>query len=528
MLPKTSNKSALDLIAEKEIKLQIEKQVAIEKAFNSSNVDEIYKAQTYVKDLQKREQVDFKSILVDPMAMNDSFGYREKPYSLSYDVLRSMGRTHIVKAIIETRKEQIIAFCRPQKDKYSTGFVVQKKKKFFFGKEEEKELNKAQQQRIEDIVNFILDCGNVENFWHADSFETFMSKLVTDSLTLDQGTFELVRNRRGELVEFFATDGGTFRIADSYDDDDYTSKEVEYKGYVPSYVQLYQNNVIAEYYPWELCFGIRNPQSNIYANGYGRGELEDMIQTVTAILNADTYNGNFFKVGSAPKGILRYSGNINTNTVEDFKKQWQAQVAGVMNAHKIPTINADKLDFINTHINNKDMEFEKFQEFLIKISCAQYKMDPSEIGFDMKSGSSSPMFEGSNEARLKYSKDKGLRPLLKRVEAWINKYIVTQLDKEYEFKFVGIDVEEEEKEVNLLNTKVQNGMGIKEWREKNGLPRDMEPDDFPLNPVYLQHMQMQQMGNPESDMAMDEEYSDEDNPFIKAVENELPRMLAAT
>jgi hypothetical protein len=439
-----------------------------------------------------------------------------------------MARTHIIKAIIETRKEQIAAFCKPQRDKFSTGFVVQKKQKYTLSSEKPK-LTKADENRIEDIIEFLLNCGNVDNFWHADSFDVFVSKIVDDSLTLDQATFELVRNKRGLLVEFFATDGATFRISDSYDDDDQRNKEIRIKGYTPSYLQLYQEQTVAEFYPWELGFGIRNPQTSIYANGYGRSELEDMVQTVTAILNADHYNGNFFQVGSAPKGILRYSGNINPNTIEDFKRQWQAQVAGVANAHKIPTINADKMDFISTQTNNKDMEFEKYQEFLIKISCAQYKIDPSEIGFPMNgSSSSAPMFEGNNEARLKYSKDKGLRPLLKRIESWVNKWIVTQLDPNFEFKFVGIDQEEEEKELDILNKKVQNGMGFKEWREAVGLERELPEDDFPLNPVWMQKKGMDSMGNPGANEEMDDMYNTEDddkNPFTKALANSLEEVL---
>ena len=54
------------------------------------------------------------------------------------------------------------------------------------------------------------------------------------------------------------------------------------------------------------------------------------------------------------------------------------------------------------------------------------------------SSDAKPMFEGNNEARLKYSRDKGLKPLLKRIEFWINMWIVSQLEKDYELRFVGI------------------------------------------------------------------------------------------
>lgn len=527
--------NSIEILQEQEKRFEIQRELTISKAFNSGNVDEILKASQYI---QKREKTDSKSILIDPQLMNTGLGYKEKQYSLSYDFLKGMARTSIAKAIIDTRKKQVKAFCTPQQTKYTPGFVIEKKTKFSITKKEVK-LTKQEEERVEDIVNFLLDCGTAENYWHGDTFDIYIGKLLDDSLTCDQAVSELVRNRKGQIVEFFACDGSTFRVADSYDDDMKSGKEVEEKGYTPSHVQVYQNNILSEYYPWELMFGVRNPSTDIRSNGYGRSELEDMIQTVTALLNADLYNANFFKVGSAPKGILRYSGNINQNTVEEFKRQWIAQVSGVQNAHKLPMINADKMDFINTNVPNKDMEFSRYQEFLIKIHCALFTIDPSEIGFPMSGTSDSkPMFEGNNEARLKYSRDKGLKPLLKEIEAWINKWIVSQLDPNFVFRFTGI--ENEKNEMDDLAEDIQklsNFMTLNEIRAKYNLD-PIEGGDMVLNPVYNQAKQaeaqmkmqkdqmamQQQMGQGDQDMGQENE-EDNDNPFMKALSLELPEIL---
>lgn len=497
-------------------------QLALEKAFQSNDVNEIMKAQNYLNNIKKREEVEFKSILVDPMDLSHSLGFKDKRYSISYDVLRGMSRTHIVKSIIETRKEEISDFCTPRDNKNGVGFIVQKKKGYLYKPEEKPTpLTKQEEQKIESIIEFILGCGSAENTWHGDDFDTFVRKIIDDSLTMDQATFEIVRNRGGQIVEFFATDGATFRIADSYDDAD-AKKEVLQKGYAPSYVQLYNGNIISEFYPWELGFGVRNPSTNIHSNGYGRSELEDMIQTVTAILNADNYNANFFKVGSAPKGILKYSGNINPNTVEDFRRQWQAQVAGVMNMHKIPMINADKLDFIPTGQNNKDMEFAKFQEFLIKITCAMYKIDPAAVGFPMQGTTEASGLggDGGTKEKLKYSKSKGLKPLLRKLEKWLNKYIISQIAPGYELKFVGIDEDDDEDaELERDIKSVSNFMTLNEIRAKRNLP-PVENGDVILNPTYLQAMGMAQQGNEESNQAVDDmSGEDEENPFSSQDQN---------
>jgi hypothetical protein len=516
----------------------IQEQLAIEKALNSTDVNEIMKAQTHLKSIKTREDADFKSILVDPNDLSSALGYKNKPFNVSYEMLRAMSRTHIVRSIIETRKEQVSAFCTPKSSKSGVGFIIQKKEGYLFKETSNvKKLTKQEEATIEQLMAFVMQCGTIENTWHADDFDDFIRKIIDDSLTLDQATFEVPRNRGGQPVEFFATDAATFRIADSYEEDN-SKNEMLISGYAPSYVQVIDARVIAEFYPWELCFGTRNPSSSIYTNGYGRSELEDMIQTVTAILNADTYNANFFRVGSAPKGILKYSGNINPNTVEDFRRQWTAQVSGVMNMHKIPMINADKLDFINTGQNNKDMEFAKFQEFLIKISCAMYKIDPAEVGFPMQ-GTAAPSGlggDGGTKEKLQYSKSKGLKPLIKKTEKWLNKYVIQPLNPQYELKFVGIDDEEDEELALERDIKlVSNIMTLNEMRAKRNLPA-VENGDVILNPTFLQAKGMAQQGQEESNQAVEggEEqnpYEDQggddqqENPFMKSLQDDLALLL---
>ena len=538
----------LDAAIENAERAELARTLALEKALSSTDVNTLMKAQKYLKNVEKKQEVDFKSIVVDPMDMSSALGYKDKNFSISYDVLRGMARTHIVKSIIETRKEQISDFATPRSNKDGVGFIIQKKRGFAYNlsNKTSSTLSKAEEKRIEEITEFVMKCGSISNSWSADDFDDFIRKIVDDSLTLDQCTFEIVRDRGGIPVEFFATDGATYRLADSYEKDEDAKKEVLINGYAPSYVQLYQSNIIAEFYPWELCFGRRNPSSSIYSNGYGRSELEDMIQTVTAILNADTYNANFFKVGSAPKGILKYSGNINPNTVEDFRRQWTAQVSGVLNMHKIPMINAEKLDFINTGQNNKDMEFSKFQEFLIKITCAMYKIDPAEVGFPMQGTTEAGGLggDGGTKEKIRYSRSKGLKPLLRKIEKWMNKFVVAPYDPQYEFKFVGLDDEDDDAELEKDIKILSNFMTINEIRKK----RDLEPienGDIILNPTYLQAMGMAQQGDEDSNGMVDDmygeegdqnpftqggydeddEYSDDENPFTKSLQQDLGKIL---
>lgn len=314
-------------------KLQIVKSLAINDALHSTDVDAIYKAQQYLQQIEKKDpNIKPQSLLLDPQQFGAD-GYKTKSFKLSYEMLRAMGNVPIIKAIIETRKEQVCSFIEPQKDKYSTGFVIRPKK----AKQTDNgiKLTKEQESKVEYLTEFLLNCGDNTNEWHGDNFNSFTRKFIHDSLTLDQGVFEIIRTKGGDICEFIAVDGATFRIADTHNDENKNKnnnlKKGEQNGYMPYYVQIHQSRILAEFYPWELCFGIRNPSSSILANGYGRSELEDLIENITAMLNADQYNANYFKVGSNPKGILKVNGNVNQGRIEEFKNHWQASMASVKN-----------------------------------------------------------------------------------------------------------------------------------------------------------------------------------------------------
>lgn len=547
--------TTLDNIREEKALLVIKEQIALNKAFSSEDAGEVLKAQRFLKEWEVKNNSSSsqtKSILVDPYTLNSSAGYRQTPQKISYESLRNMSRIPIIRAIIETRKDQVSAFCNYTEDDYSTGFKIQKKTKKRVG--EKDTLTDQERSNIEFLAEFILNCGNSEDVWYGDSFDSFLRKLTDDSLTLDQAVYEITSDRKGAPTQAIVTDAATYRLADTYNEKVTSdNKHLASRGYLPAYVQIINGQVENYFYPWELCFGVRNPQTNIHKAGYGRSELEDLTQTVIALVNADQYNGNFFKVGSNPRGIIKYSGNVNSTTLQDLKENWNAQVAGVNNMHKTPVINADKVDWINTHQSNRDMEYSSYQEFLIKITCAMYKIDPSEIGFNLSGNTeSSPLFEGSNEARLKYSKDKGLKPLLKQIQFWINKYLITPKAPDYEFVFVGLDGGSEESELDTDIKQLNSFLTLNELREKRGLSA-LESGDVPLNPVYvnyiqalksqqlqqeMQDMQMQSQesisnGIPEDEIYEDEtiqdyppESAEEENPINKAFSEYFTQLIS--
>lgn len=507
----------------------------IEKAMKGSNPNDIIAATSSLRNIQKKEKNDRKSMILDPMELNNDsgFGYRERKFSINFDTLEMMSRVPIINSIIRTRTNQVAVFAEPQKNKYSLGFEIRKKKQW--GQEKPENLTRKDHIRIEAMTEYIINCGSHNVFDH-DDFDQFTRKFITDSLKFDQGVFEVVDDNRSIPYQFIAMDSKLYYLSDFYDVKNVSEKEFREKernGYLPKYVQVIRNNIEAEFYPWELCFAVRNPQTDIRTAGYGISELEILINTITSILYSDQYNRKFFSQGSAPKGILKISSDINESQLQQFKQNWLSMVAGVNNAWKTPVLEADKAEWIDLQKNNRDMEWSKYVEFLIKIGCSVYQIDPSEIGFKLDGGSdSAPMFENNNSARLKHSKDKGLYPLVKFWQRRINKYVVQRLAPDLELVGVGLDSMTQQDEIDLLVKKVGSYMTVNEIRQEVGLD-EVEGGDIIANAVFMQNKQLASqeamMGDntsgiegEETPNPLDVDYEDKnaENPFDKALKDD--------
>lgn len=124
-------------------------------------------------------------------------------------------------------------------------------------------------------------------------------------------------------------------------------------------------------------------------------------------------------------------------------------------------------------------------EYLIKLACAVYSIDPTEIGWDISRSSGGGLFEGSQAQRLQHSKDKGLYPLLKFLQRKINKYIVEQIHPDFEFCFMGLNGMTIEDELKMNIDKVNSFVTVNEIRAEYGL-KPIEGGDSPNNSAYLQ------------------------------------------
>ncbi len=470
-----------------------------------------------------------KSWFYDPLTLQYSLGYKDRRFSLTYDMLKKVvAQLSILNAIINTRAAQVASFSQPYRTTRSLGFMIKHK-------DSDHATTNSEIQFIKELENFVQNCGRSEQNMYSrtkrDDFEDFLRKIIRDSLTYDQMVFEVVPDQMGIPFEFVAVDASTIRHAS---DDRYVGINSSFhqrSGFVPSvpsrfaglyegreygrgdirtadgkpvaYVQVINGQIENVYSTSDLAFGVRNPRTDIYINGYGYSEVEQLITIVTAMLYGEEHNRKWFSQGSAAKGILNLKGdNWTSDMLEEFQRHWQAQVAGTENAWKTPVLQSEGLEWIDFSKTNRDMEFGNWMEYLIKIASGVYLIDPAELNFDLHGGvQQTPLFESSQEWKLKASRDRGLKPLLRFLAKQINKHIIDAIDDHFTLEFVGLDELSEQDKHNLLTEQIASYMTLNEARRQLDLP-DLPGGDHPMNPTYLEVLKMN-MESQQSEQQMD-------------------------
>jgi hypothetical protein len=408
-------------------------------------------------------------------------------------------RNSVIAAIVATRVNQVSTFSQPARfTKDGVGFEISLR-------DPKKQPSDDQKQVILALESFLENCGFSYDPAR-DNFDTLLRKILRDSLVYDQMCFEIVPDRMGRPAEIYAVDAATVRAAstDQVGEDGYvhpTTKDAD----GIKWVQVLDGSVLEEFTGKELAFSVRNPRTDINIQPYGFSELEVLIHQITSHLWAEEYNSKYFSQGGTTKGILNLKGqNISKEQLDAFRRQWTAQVAGMTGAWKTPVVSVDGLEYINVSQSNREMEYEMWMNYLINICCAVYQIDPAEINFPNRGGSGGGsgggLGDGGIEDRLKNSKDKGLRPLLRFVESVVNRYIIRRFSSDYSFNFVGLDKESEKEKLEIVDKSVRTHRTINEIRREKDLD-PIDDGDIILDPTYTNYLlqkqqadQMQQMG----------------------------------
>lgn len=422
---------------------------------------------------------------VDQERMNSEYGFINKPSLLS-DVHKTLMyiRNPIIASIVQTRTTQAGTFAVPQKDKYVQGYV--------FERRDGEEVTDEDQIEINGLKKFIDNCGLVDQErTDADedmTFETFIKLIVKDTYIYDPIAIEIVPDHQGNAHHFLPVSAATILLAapnlsasavnEHWNHVQDFNQELADKGKY-KYVQRINGQIRRAFTKDRLIFEFRNPVNDIFTQGYPIGELDLLINVVTAHTNADTFNRSLFTNGFVSQGIINLKGDVDDEQLKALRRSWHAQGVGPNAMFKTPIINAPEgIEFIKLDVSHKEMEYSNYINYLVKLICAVYQIAPDEIGFaasgKSEGGGGNSQNYNNVEKKLKMSRDRGLRPLLRFLESVIDDKIIARFNKrlheKYVFKFVGLNSEDRMEEINRHKEEVKVSKTVNEIRKEKGLP----------------------------------------------------------
>lgn len=393
----------------------------------------------------------------DPLVQQRGIYSRKKPdSSIPYDVLRKFSVQHEVsRAAINYRKRQL--------SRLDWEIVAAEK--------DSETIDDAQAAAAKQFFKQIGGAGN--------KYRKFMARVTEDLLVLDALSLYKQPTRGGDLFTLLPVDPTTIRIVV----DDTGSLPLPPD---PAYKQVIRGEVKAEFTTDEMIYDMINPRSN---SPYGLAPLESLMIVVSSSLKAGLWNLGYMTEGNIPEGFFGVPKDWTPQMINDFQENWDAIMSGDEAA-------MSKLRFVpeGSYTPSRkmtDMAWESFNEWLVKVTCALFDVDPNEIGFKPKHGLGG---KGMAEQANQTSDEKGLEPLAAFFEEIFTEVIQNDLGfTSLAFHFTGLDQDKDAKlEAEVAEILIRSGQRtINELRTDEGLEADPSPQADQLmittgTPTFLQ------------------------------------------
>lgn len=391
----------------------------------------------------------------------------------------------IVNLCISNVQKKIRPFLKPSTNRNLRGFVVHRKG------EDVLRAAGMQSEMRSTIENFLLNTGFDRN-GDRDNFTRFCTKIVRDTLEIDQVATEIGYTAAGYPYAFWAVDAATIEKVIPGQDNPHNIK----------YVQLISGIPQAYYPEGTLIVDYQNPRSDILHSFYGYSYVEQAIDLVSSTINAFTYNSGFFTENKLPRGMLLIDGNASQETVEQMEDYITDIMSGtVANQWRVPIIPAgngkggenNAIKWISLAGTNREMEFQGWLDFLTSGIVSLFGCSMEELG--LHSSKSQPMFERNTTPEIEASKSLVLGDMLAFLQQYVNR-ILDRVFPEYEIEFVGYERDDPRQILELAKGELEAYKTLNEVRREKGLkPLEAEwADKCPANPQFVQLYQAESMG----------------------------------
>ncbi len=462
----------------------------------------------------------------DPNNPKAYFGlWRRRDNLIPYYIVKQLAENDdLLAVILTTRGNQLSQFGHIQTDRHSIGYKLSYRddKVKSLTPEKRAELNK----RVVEIRNLMYTCGHtagLKNF-EQKTLPQFLKEVARAAMLVGFAPVEIVRDRAGKFHHFKTLDWGTVYKAPLVNRNDAKQiqqlqqamgelaahnqseanrtnvdlSRLQYQKFTEgfySWVQVVNSLPVQAFTDDELIVHNYSIANEMQWDSYPFSPLEGVVKDITAHINANTHNFNYFKNGRAARGFLTIqSDDITENELQRIRLQFYNSINGSANSWRMPLFGVgqeDKITFQPFDTGTRDQEFVYLSDNLARIVLSAFGVDPAELpgfGHLAKGTFSQALSESGNEYSLQISRSAGFKPLLWSTQILMNQ-ILAIIDPEVAsyciMEFVGLDVDDPAKET----ARIQSEMNI--WLNYSQVLRMVEQDEvpiggnWPLNPNFV-------------------------------------------
>lgn len=298
--------------------------------------------------------------------------------------LRAFSNVELVRLAIETRKDQVERFDWSVKPRKIPG----------------RQRHYDRDGRIAKIEQRLRRPDGVT------PFATWLRLLLEDLLALDAPAIERRRNLGGEIIGYDVVDGATIKALV-----DQTGRRPVPPD--PAFQQVIKGVPWADLTTDDLIYCPRNPRPG---HLYGLGPVEQIIVTLTTVMQRQGAQLAYFTEGNTPAGILNAPEGWTKEHIKDFQTWFEAKLAG-------NTAERSKLLWVpagTKYAAFKESPIkDEFDEWLARIVAFAFSLPPTPF---VKQLNRATAEEGGARAL-----EEGLQPILRWVKRLIDGIIQDDL-----------------------------------------------------------------------------------------------------
>lgn len=412
--------------------------------------------------------------------LTSSYGgiIKQKRSLVPDDVIKSVRvQNHLIASILRARANTISMFGHPRANRLDIGFEIALKDsvKGFIEPEEWGII----QDRIFSAKWMLYHCGREDGIKKSEkmTLDEFLYLAVYDGISLGRFAVECIYEydeQKGEKLfhRFRPVDAAT--IYRTYKNSEATQGMREsflmylkqkglanidieaFKNDEYAYVQMVNNQYRVALTEDEMIVVNLYPTNDIEFGGYPVTPIDTTLNSITSHLSIDVYNRLYFQNGRASKGILVVSSeDLDQQTIDQMRHDFIQNINSVGNAFRVPVFGVtpgSNIQWVPVNSSNGDAEFMFLYDAVARSILTAFAISPDELpgmGHLSRGTNQKSLSESNNEFKLTAARDTGLRPLILKIEAFLNQ-ILELIDPDLaqiaHVKLSGLDAESREQE----------------------------------------------------------------------------------